>query len=61
MDGSRRRRHKPTPQARWLAAYRTARWGRRFLGNPVPALTTLALLVIQNHGTMAASLQKISD
>lgn len=46
MDGSRRRRHRPTPQARWLAVYRTARQSRRLLGLPVPPLTRLVALVL---------------
>ena len=47
MDGSRRRRHKPTTQARWLAIYRTARWARRFLDRPLPELRALASLTFR--------------
>lgn len=39
MDGSRRRRHQHDAQSAWLAAYRTARWARRFLSRPLPDTT----------------------
>ena len=45
MDGSRRRRHTKTPQARWLAVWRSARWGRRFMGLAIPPLAALILLI----------------
>lgn len=50
MDGSRRRRHRPTAQARWLAVWRTARWARRFLGRPIPPVTALAAVVLHSLG-----------
>ncbi len=51
MDGSRRRRHNRTPQARWLAVWRTARWARRFMGATLPPLASLIMLACKGNRT----------
>jgi hypothetical protein len=48
MDGSRSRRHRHNAQSAWLAAYRTARWARRFLSRQLPDLNTIRSLAISN-------------
>ncbi len=49
MDGSRRRRHNRTAQARWLAVYRTARWARRFMGLALPPMAQLIVVLTNSN------------